>query len=262
GAPAELAAAKAVIAQWATNGFDCPSGLRGTDPKLSAVDTTPAVVQNSSGCFLFHAFLRVLFGNVFADDLAVAKQGVNGLAAMKAMLFMLSADGAGSTSFCNDVDAQGGLVTARTCPAQVATALVQAYGLLVAHIGPKPSDWVWGRVHTIRPVSLLALVTTDFSPGPYARPGGAFTVDVGTPSLSGAGLDFAYGSGGNVRHISLMDPAKPTVKMQLPGPERDGPAVFIGPDLLGQWVKNSYFDFAAGDQVNAIAVSRQSFKAP
>jgi hypothetical protein len=38
--------------------------------------------------------------------------------------------------------------------------------------------------------------------------------------------------------------------------------VFIGPDLLGQWVKNSYFDFAAGDQVNAIAVSRQSFKAP
>ena len=90
----------------------------------------------------------------------------------------------------------------------------------------------------------------------------AFTVDVGTPSLSGAGLDFAYGSGGNVRHISLMDPAKPTVKMQLPGPERDGPAVFIGPDLLGQWVKNSYFDFAAGDQVNAIAVSRQSFKAP
>lgn len=262
GAPAELAAAKAVIAQWATAGFDCPSGLLGTDPKLSPVDPDATVVQNSSGCFLFHAFLRVLFTNVFTDDLNVAGQGVNGLAALKAMLFLLALpDGAPGTSFCNDVDAKGTKVTDHTCGAQVATALAQAYGLLVAHVGPKPSDWVWGRAHTIRPVSLLALVTTDFSPGPYARPGGAFTVDVGSPSLSGPGLDFPYGSGGNVRHISLMDPAKPVVKMQLPGPERDGPAVFVGPDLLGQWVKNSYFDFAAGDQITAAAVSAQTFTA-
>jgi penicillin amidase len=262
GAPPELAAAKAVLAQWASNGWDCPSGLLGTDPRTSAVDGNATVVQNSSGCFLFHAFVRVLFTNVFTDDLKVAGQGVNGLAAMKAMLFLLGLpDGAPGTSFCNDVNAKGEQVATHTCGARVATALVQAYRLLVAHVGPKPSDWVWGRVHTIRPVSLLALVTTDFSPGPYARPGGAFTVDVGSPSLSGPGLDFPYGSGGNVRHISLMDPAKPVVKMQLPGPERDGPAVFVGPDLLGQWVKNSYFDFAAGDQINAVAMSAQSFKA-
>ena len=65
----------------------------------------------------------------------------------------------------------------------------------------------------------------------------------------------------NVRHISLMDPAKPTVKMQLPGPERDGPTNFVGPDLLGQWVTNTYFDFAFGDQISAAAVSTQSFTA-
>jgi len=91
-------------------------------------------------------------------------------------------------------------------------------------------------------VSLLALVTNDFEPGPYARPGGAFTVDVGNPALSGGGVEFPYSSGGNVRHISLMDPAKPVVRMQLPGPKRDGPAVAVGPDLLGQWVKNTYDD--------------------
>ncbi|MGH9889440.1 MAG: penicillin acylase family protein, partial [bacterium] len=125
GAPAELAAAKAVLAQWATNGFDCPSGLLGTDPKLSPVDPDPKVSQSSSGCFLFHAFLRVLFDNVFADDLGVAKQGVNGLAALKAMLFMLSPGGAGSTSFCNDVNDKGEIVAEHTCPVQLATALVQ-----------------------------------------------------------------------------------------------------------------------------------------
>jgi hypothetical protein len=72
-------------------------------------------------------------------------------------------------------------------------------------------------------------------------------------------LDFGYTSGGNVRHISVMDPAKPVVKMQLPGPERDGPALFKGPDLLGQWVSNTYFDFAFGDQINSVTVANQTF---
>jgi penicillin amidase len=261
--PPELAVAKAVLAQWATNGWDCPSGLLGTDPKASPIDPTPSVVQNSSGCFLFHAFLRALFTNVFTDDLRVAGQGVNGLAAMKAMILLAGLpDGAPGTSFCNDVDAKGALVTAHTCGAQMVTALVQAVDTLSSLVGPKPSDWVWGRVHTIKPVSLLELVTTDFEPGPYARPGGAFTVDVGSPGLSGGGVEFPYGSSGNVRHISLMDPSKPVMKMQLPGPERDGPTQFVGPDLLGQWVKNTYFDFAFGDQINAVAVSNQTFQAP
>jgi hypothetical protein len=106
-------------------------------------------------------------------------------------------------------------------------------------------------------------VTRGYSPGPFARPGGAFTVDVGNPSLTGgAGVDFPFGSSGNVRHISLMDPAKPVVKMQLPGPERDGPAVTLTPDLLGQWVRNSYFDYAAGAQISAAAVATQTFQAP
>jgi len=265
--PPELATAKAMLAQWAANGWDCPSGLLGSDPRLSPIDPTPTVVQNSSGCFLFHEFLRSLFSNVFADDLKAAGQDVNGLQAMKATIFMLGLGAAApppaaSTRFCDDVDAQGNLVTPHTCSAQVVKALVQAVDTLVAQVGPTPSDWVWGRVHTIQPVSLLALVTTGYEPGPYARPGGAFTVDVGSPAATGNNLSFAYGSGGNVRHISLMDPSKPVVKMQLPGPERDGPTNLVGPDLLGQWVKNTYFDFAFGDQIAGAAVAIQTFKAP
>jgi acyl-homoserine lactone acylase PvdQ len=263
GAP-ELAAAQQVIAAWATAGFDCPTGLTGIDPKASAVDPAAAVVANSSGCYLFHAFLRDLITNVFTDDLAVVKQSVNGLAALKAILFMLDpATPADQTKFCNDVSAIGVLVTEHTCTAQVQAALVQAYGELIRTAGSTPSSWVWGRVHTMQPVSLLSLVTTGFEPGPYARPGGAFTVDVGTPALSGSGTgDFSFTSSGNVRHISLMDPAKPVIRMQLPGPERDGPVTTNGPDLLGAWLKNTYFDFAFGSQIDAIAVSTQSFKSP
>ena len=59
-----------------------------------------------------------------------------------------------------------------------------------------------------------------------------------------------------------MDATKSVVKMQLPGPERDGPVLGTGPDLLGQWVKNSYFDYAAGTQISAVAVATQTFQAP
>ena len=260
----EYGLAKAMLTTWMTNGYDCPSGLTGTDPKGPA-DTTQIVVQNSSACFLFHAFLRTLVTNVFADDLRVAGQGINALAAVKAMLFMLDPANAadpGINTFCNDIDTSAKLVTAHTCPEQIVIAVVTAYDTLAAQLGTDTTKWVWGRVHVIKPVSLLALVTTDYAPGPFARPGGAFTVDVGNPSLSGGGLDFTYGSGGNVRHISLMDATRPSTRMQLPGPERDGPTFVVGPNLLGQWVKNTYFDYAIGDQVNAIAVATQSFKAP
>jgi penicillin amidase len=263
--PPAFRSAAAVLAQWAANGWDCPTGLLGVDPKLSAVDATPSVMDSSAGCFLFHTFLRTLLTNVFADDLAVSGQEVNGLQAIKAAIYMLGLDpttpeGIAGTTFCRDVNASGQVVATHTCGEQVKAALAAAYETLSEQLGD-PGHWIWGRVHTVKPVSLLELVTTNYSPGPFARPGGAFTVDVGTPALSGSGLDFAYTSGGNVRHISLIDPAKPVVKMQLPGPERDAPAIFTGPELLGQWVRNNYFDFAFGDQIESVAVSTQTFTA-
>jgi penicillin amidase len=255
---ASVSAARAVLDAWETNGYDCPSGLLGSDPVQSAVDTTPAVVANSAGCFLFHTFLRHLASNVFADDLGAIGQSYGALDAIKAMLYMLvergPTDTAGS-SFCNDA---GG--AQHTCGAQVLTALGEAYREIAAEYGSDPSKWTWGRVHTMQPVPLLALITTDYSPGPYARPGGAFTVDVGTPSVAASGLAFPYSSGSNVRHISVMA-STPIVKMQLPGPERDVPALIEGSDLLGGYALNQYFDFAFGDQSDAVAVSTQTFKA-
>jgi penicillin amidase len=253
--------AKTILDTWEGAGFDCPSGLLGSDPNESPVDPTMSVVENSSGCFLFHAFLRDLLSNVFIDDISLigAQLDDNVVQATKAMLYMLGPSPAGTT-FCDDVDSTGATIATHTCEEQVETALAQAFEQLTGSISENPTDWVWGRVHTLQPVPLLALVTNGYEPGPFARPGGLFTVDVGAPSQeTSSGLSFPYASGGNVRHISVMDPATPVVKMQLPGPERDGPDTIIGPDLLGQWVLNEYFDFAFGDQINSVAVSTQTF---
>ncbi len=253
---ASVTAARAVLADWETNGYDCPTGLTGSDPVNSPVDPTPSVVANSAGCFLFHDFIRVLFTNVFKDDLSAAGLSVNQLQAMKAMLFMLANPAPANTHLCNNG------ATTVTCEAQVLTALGTAYANITSAKGVT-TNWKWGAVHTMQPVSLLALVTTNYEPGPYARPGGAFTVDVGTPSTESAGLEFPFGSSGNVRHISVMDAAAPVCKMQLPGPERDGPTFYNGgpADLLGQWVLNKYFDFVTSSQSDAAAVSTQTFTA-
>lgn len=264
---ATFTAARALLAKWATDGFDCPSGLTTSDPS-SALDTSGTVPDDSAACFLFHAFLRQLFTNVFTDDLAVVGLGVNQLQAMKAMMYMLSANADSDTtanSFCSTANRATGAITAvRTCSSQVVAALDAAYTSIATQLGTDTTHWTWGKVHTMQPVPLIALVTTGYEPGPYARPGGAFTVDVGTPSTSSGGLAFPFGSSGNVRHISVMAASDPTTKMQLPGPEKDGPvqAGFHYPDLLAQWTMNQYFDFLLGDAILPAAVSSQTFNKP
>ena len=259
---ADFEFARTMLAQWTADGLDCPTGLVGVDPAASPPDPDPTRTRDSAATLLFHSFLRTLLQNVFADDLAVAGMDLGPVQAVKGMIYMLDpATPGGDQAFCNDVDASGTEIRTHTCGEQVAIALVQAYRGLSAVLGPPPAKWRWGRFHTIQPTSQLALVTTGYGPGPFARPGGAFTVDVGSPSLSGAGLSFGYGSGGNVRHISVMDPATPVIKMQLPGPERDGPTGIFssGPNLLLDWVQNKYFDFALGAQVTPLAVAAQNF---
>ncbi len=250
----------AMLADWKNGGFDCPSGLLGIDPVTSPVDPDATVAANSAGCFLFHVFARELLTNVFADDLAQAGLPVGPVQAVKGMLHMLENPTTADQSFCNDVGAAGGS-TPVTCEAQVRTALQTAFNLLYARLGaPTSGQWVWGRVHTFQPVSQFPLVTLGYEPGPFARPGGAFTVDVASPSLTGSSTSFAFGYGANVRHVSVMDPAAPVVRMQLPGPEVSRPyGVTVGPDLLSDWARNVYFDYAHGDQILGTTVATQTF---
>jgi penicillin G amidase len=238
--------------------FDCPTGLIGTSPS-GAIDPDATRTFDSASCYLFHAFLRTLIHNVFADDVALAGISISPLPAIKALTYMLVFNK--DQSFCANTDASGH-GDGTTCGVQVVTALITAYDLLTAQKGAT-SNWRWGRVHTMQPVSQLALVTNGYEPGPYARPGGAFTVDVGNPSIASSAItSFAFGSSGNVRHISVMDAAAPIIKMQLPGPQRDRPTSNLyGPDLLGMWVANTYFDFPYRTSIDPNGVATQSFSA-
>jgi penicillin amidase len=273
GAPA-YATGRAVLATWASANYECPTGLTSSDPKSAAV-TDAMTLDQSAGCLLFHTFFRTLLQNVFDDDMAVVAATTgqsfsgDGGAEIRALLFMLKTPG--THSFCDDVTKSFTVVTpggSKTCEDQVIAALASAVGTLQGAYGTDTKKWLWGRVHTMTTQSQAApLIAGAFSAGPFARPGGLLTVDVGNPSGSQSSpLGFAYGSGSNVRFISVMDPAAANaqVKMQLPGAERDGPfGVFSStPDLIGQYAANTYFDFLYGHQADNKGLSTQRFSAP
>ena len=265
-------AARGLLTAWKATPvpYDCPTGLTGPDPKSAAVTDAPTLT-NSAACLLFHTFLNDLLHAVFDDDFAVVSAttgqsfGGDSGAEIRALVVKLLPD-LTQHSFCDDVSKTFTVTASKTCGTQVINALVAAFSSLSAANGPVTSNkWLWGRVHTLSTVSPASpLIANGFTTGPFARPGGALTVDVGNPSGSQSSpLGFAYGSGSNVRHISVMDPnaANAVVKMQLPGPERDAPfGVFSStPDLLGQYVQNQYFDFLHGHQIDNKGVSAQGF---
>ncbi len=264
--------AKAVWDQWDADGYDCPTGLSSSDPE-SAPDTNATHVRDSAGCLLFHTFLKTLLHNVFDDDFATVSKatgqsfGADRGAEIRGILYMLDpATPAGDTHLCNDITPSGAPGATHSCTEQVGIALATAGATLTGAYGAS-TNWLWGRVHTLTPESPAApLVAGRFSAGPYARPGGAETVDVGDPDGSQSSpLGQAYSHGSNIRYIAAMDPAAASavVKMQLPGPERDAPfGVFSStPDLIGQYVTNTYFDFLYGHQIDNKGLSTQRFSA-
>jgi penicillin G amidase len=246
------AAAMTLMGSWQTNGLNCPSGLTGTDPVASLPDTSGTNAQDSAACLLFHAFLNRLLVTVFTPSLAPVGLGVNAVNAIKAMLFMLTPGlPIVDQTFC----------APQTCAQQAQAAMTTAYDQVSQTFGAQ-SNWIWGRVHTMTPASYGAaagVTGNNYNPGPFARPGGAFTVDVGNPGLRADNvLSFPYGSGSNVRWIAVLDGS--ATKEQLPGPIEDGPFYSSSPGLLGQYVSNDYFDFPWGaTAISASTVRTQTF---
>jgi penicillin amidase len=270
-----------MLTAWKSRGYDCPTGLTGTSPS-SALSTDPNVVANSATCLLFHQFLKTLLTNVFNDDFArVAKlagqnPGGDSGREIRAMLFMLQQPVPPTgpldfTEFCNNIDpATGNIVTAHTCADQVNIALGQAFNAVAGQLGPPPAanatttTWVWGKFHTLTTLSPASpLVAGGFQAGPFARPGGELSVDVGNPD--GAQLTplaFTYSHGSNVRFIGEIEsPTSANVLMQLPGLEHDAPFQSSPnfPDLLTPYAANQYFNYLMNHQVDSHAVSTQGF---
>jgi penicillin amidase len=265
---ANLAAGATLLAAWS---LDCPTGLAGITPgtspsSLAALDPQKAPNDpdathstDSAACLLFHTFLRKVIDSTFSDEAAVAGIGVDVIPAVQSLVYLLSTEGQASNPtnlLCSDVAKNGSaLVTVanKTCTTQVLNALSFAYARLKNTYGDQ-SNWRWGRVHTLTFTHpLYPLVDQGFNPGPFARPGGASTVDVANPSGGDPNnLSFSYGEGSNVRWAAVMDGTVPNTTFQLPGLESGAPFTPNTPGMLGDYLTNTYFQwpFQASDVVS------------
>jgi len=249
----DVLAAVQLLGQWATSAtpLDCPTGLvpGATDPTLAAKDPDPVNSQNSAACLLFHTFLRRVLETTFVDEETAAGVGRRPPSEIRGLLSLLQLEAQGQNpnhSLCSDVNAKGEKVTDRTCVSQVVNALGWSYARLRGVYGDV-DNWRWGRVHTITfafVISGYPVVDRSHQPGPFPRPGGAWTVDVGSPRPSTSmDLSFPYGSGGAVRWLAAMDGKKEHTFDQLPGTESDGPYPLGKDTMLLQWTLNRYFNF-------------------
>ena len=230
--------------------LDCPTGLApgSLDPVASVNDPDPNNSANSAACLLFHTFLRRVLEQTFSDEEAVAGVGRSPGNEVRALITLLSGQVPNPDNvFCRDVGSNGLPLNNKTCQTQVLDALGFAYAQLKGAYG-EPANWRWGRVHTITMAFIVPgypLIDPGFRPGPFTRPGGAWTVDVGAPTaLSSSSLSFPYGSGGNVRWLAAMDGTVDHTFNQLPGVE-DGnnPFPFGQSTMLTDWIQNKYFNW-------------------
>ena len=263
-ADGDSGAAAAILLAWGAGGsdggapaLDCPTGLApgSLDPATALNDPDPTNSANSKACLVFHTFLRRVLEATFSDEEAVAGVGRAPGNEVRALITLLIGELTGAVPnpnnvFCRDVAMRGqnagAPLNAKTCQTQVLDALGFAYAELKGAYGDE-SNWRWGRVHTITFQFIVPgypLIDPEFRPGPYPRPGGAWTVDVGAPTGRGSAiLTFPYGSGGNVRWLAAMDGTVDHTFNQLPGVENGGPYPFGQSTMLTDWVQNKYFNW-------------------
>ncbi len=254
--PTEGNAAQAanILLAWATGGpnitpLDCPTGLApgSLDPATALNSSDPGDTANSAACMLFHTFLRRVLEQTFSDEEAVVGVGRSPGNEVRALITLLSGRVANPNNvFCRDVGPNGAPLNSKTCQTQVLDALGFAYAQLKGAYGDT-SNWRWGRVHTITMRFIVPgypLIDPGFRPGPFPRPGGAWTVDVGAPApVSSSVLTFPYGSGGNVRWLAAMDGTVDHTMNQLPGVESGEAYPFGQSTMLTDWVQNKYFNW-------------------
>jgi len=184
----------------------------------------------------------------FTDEEAVAGVGRAPGNEVRALITLLSGHVPNPNNvFCRDVGPNGApIANGKTCQTQVLDALGFTYAELKSTYGDE-SNWRWGRVHTLTMAFIVPgypFIDPTFRPGPFPRPGGAWTVDVGAPApASSSILTFPYGSGGNVRWLAAMDGTVDHTFMQLPGVESGGPYPFGKSTMLTDWVQNLYFNW-------------------
>ncbi len=233
--------------------FTCPTGLDGHDP-AGPDSTDPIAAREARGCTAFHALLTALTHEALADEIAEANAAsVSGVTLVdRSDIHLLVRALRDPTSLSSaellwdDVSTTSVIETRQ----DIIMAALSLAAEQLAAVGD-PDDWRWGRLHTFSLRSIYdSFGVAQYNDGPYAAPGGLYTVNVANPAAtaweSGTPFEFGFVSGASVRFVVEVGPDGPRMSYQLPGGtdlHRDSP--FYN-QLLSRWLENEPVPFAFG----------------
>jgi penicillin amidase len=138
-----------------------------------------------------------------------------------------------------------------------AQAILDALDFIVRYpgLGPDPSAWRWGNLHTLTlaflaPIDALQIPLKDDAMFPQGFPRQG---DIGTVDAAGGSIDigdYSYTHGPAIRFVAELDPKHgPRARNAIPGGEVLDPASPHYRDLMELWRKNQAADlaFSEGD---------------
>ena len=227
--------------------FECPTGLVGTDPEGEA---DPRTASSARGCAAFHVAWSRLLRMTFDDDLAEAEvQDVS--AFPTALIFALTMPGVLSRTYWDDEST----VPTESRADIVSAALSSAGAYLQTELGD-PSDWLWGRIHTLslRADLFDANGVTEFNSDSFANDGGMFTVDVAHPADE-LRDDYFQRNGPSMRFACEASEAAVQCTIELPGGQRHDRDSQFYDSMFDEWLVNHPVPFLyALDEAAAAAV--------
>jgi penicillin amidase len=119
---------------------------------------------------------------------------------------------------------------------------------------PDPDTWLWGMIHQVDFQHFVGQAGINiFDLGPFAAPGGRFTVNPANFSLGTS--NFTFSSGPSQRFVAVLDPAGIRAVNALPGGNngdpggtaselynRINPEIHYG-DLISKWINGETFEY-------------------
>ncbi|MFT6399502.1 MAG: penicillin amidase [Bradymonadia bacterium] len=231
----------------------CPTGLDGIDASGPA-SSDGSLVAEAAGCTAFHVMFGQLYDGVFADEVAAA--GVERRPSRTTLIRLLLSPETleNGESYWDDVSTE-----IIETPQDIGVAAADAAGAwLTAELGPEPSDWLWGRVHTLtlRADLFNSFGIPTFNNGPFANDGGLYTVDVANPGDM-VGHNYTQSAGASTRFVCRAPATGVRCTVQLPGGQRHYRDSENYDDLFRRYLLNQEVDLGF-DIVEAAANAASS----
>ncbi|HUI27758.1 MAG TPA: penicillin acylase family protein, partial [Candidatus Kryptonia bacterium] len=249
--------------------YRMPAGIDAADLRTDVPPRDTPVSDDertdSIAASIYAAWTTRLVPAVFGDDFAGTGIGTpGGQDATKGLLHILEdvdRTDPGFVVHTKGADGQSTLWDDRTTP-EVETrdqvllgALRDALPFLnSAFKSADPTSWLWGKIHQVRFQHFFGQAgIPSYDLGPFAAPGGRFTVNPAEYSLTGS--QFEFSDGPSQRFVAVLDPAGIRAVNTLPGGQNGNPGGFaaakynrINPDihygdLAPKWINGETFEY-------------------